>query len=135
MPLSLTAILTKPSLRVASRRTQPTCVNFTAFESRLSRICLSFVRSVYRRMPSSPTRYVTSRPFFRTIGSELLRDLDDDFAERNVFKVQRHLPRLDLGEVEDVVDERLQVLPRRADALEAVDLLHRHLAEQTVEEQ
>src|SRR6185369_5834166 len=68
-------------------------------------------------------------PFLAHHGLELLRDLDDDLAKRNLLEMERHLAGLDLREIEDVVDECLEVLAGRTNALEAIDLLYRHFTE------
>ena len=55
-------------------------------------------------------------------------------AHRRVAQLELHLPRLDLRQVEDVVEQLQQVPPRAADVLEVALLLLVQLAEQTVEE-
>src|SRR5205807_6681746 len=53
----------------------------------------------------------------------LFRSLEVREAQR--AKVERNRARLDLGQVEDVADEREQIRPRGIDGLRIVDLLRR----------
>ena len=90
----------------------PAGVNFTAFESRLKITCL------IRR--SSPVDDVdVGRRRERDLDAVLRRPLahhDDAALERLAQRERRDLeldlPRLDLGQVEDVVDQREQVVAR-----------------------
>ena len=101
---------------VARIVTPPLVVNFTAFDSRLSSTCFTFVRSV-----------CSARRLGRDVGHELqlllahhrLDLLRRPRARRRACAppdVQRHLARLDLREVEDVVDQREQMLGGGASA-------------------
>jgi hypothetical protein len=47
----------------------------------------------------------------------------DQWCERERFELQLHPPGLDLGEVEDVVDQREQVATRAKHAIERLDIL------------
>src|SRR5690606_19844341 len=47
-----------------------------------------------------------------------LHQLVDHFRQLHLLEVQRHLARLDLGQVEDVVDQLQQVLARVVDLRE-----------------
>ena len=50
-------------------------------------------------------------------------DLVDELVEVEIVEEEVHLAGLDLGDVEDVVDHRQQVLAGRADLLQIADLL------------
>ena len=47
----------------------------------------------------------------------------DDAGDRHVLRVHVHLARLDLAEIEDVVDEREEIVSGRVDRLREADLL------------
>ena len=83
--------------------------NFTAFESRLKRICLNFARSVSICGRSA----ATSMTIFGVCAGHAAHDLADAVDDRpdgEGLRIDLHLPGLDLREVEDVVDDAEQVL-------------------------
>ena len=59
---------------------------------------------------------------------DLLGDFPDELGQPHGFDVHRHLARLDLREVENVVDERQEVLRGRATPRHIVVLPRRELA-------
>src|SRR5213596_3723507 len=59
---------------------------------------------------------------------DLLRDLGHNVAERHVVEMQRHPAGFDLREVENVVDQRKQMLSCALDSLEALLLPRREVA-------
>ena len=66
---------------------------------------------------------------------DLLRDLGHNVAERHVVEMQRHPAGFDLREVENVVDQRKQMLSCALDSLEALLLPRREVAVNPVEHQ
>jgi hypothetical protein len=89
--------------------TLPSCVNLTAFDSRLSSTCFSFVRSVCSGGRSSPTSIAVVQPFDAASAAATRRSRDQ-LGDVRRLEVQRHLAGLDLRQVEDVVDQVEQVL-------------------------
>ena len=71
--------------------------------------------------PRSATSSVL--PFFSTSGSMVVATSPDKVGDVERLEEQLHLAGLDLGEVEDVVDERQQVLAGRVDLLQVGDEL------------
>src|SRR5689334_3340891 len=65
---------------------------------------------------------------------DLLRDLGDDITELDVLEMQRHLARLDLCEVEDVVDEREEMLGGGPPAAQRVTLPIVDVTEDTIDQ-
>ena len=101
----------------------------------MRRICLTLVRSVWS--VRSPRRHldVEGERLLLHQRLDLLRDLRHDVAERDVVEVERHAAGFDLGQVEDVVDQREQVLRRALNAIQAFFLPRRELAVDPVEHQ
>ena len=105
MPVSLTEISTEPSVCLALIPIRPPSgVNFTALESRLRSICL-ILRSSPTKSPSRSST-VTSRlmPCFVARSRTKVRALSMAKGRSNV-PLQLHAPGLDLGEIENLVDE------------------------------
>ena len=69
MPVSWTSIRTRSPSGTTHTRTPPVWVNFTAFDTRFSRICFSFVRSVCIVGTFVGTSREKVSPFFSSIGS------------------------------------------------------------------
>ena len=115
------------SARAARRgpSTEPASVNFSALPTRFARICASFAGSHGRSRASgrdsvsrrSPLRRAASPKSASTWRSRR-RDADD-------LEPDLRLARLDLGDVEHVVDQAEQQAGVALDALEALALLRR----------
>jgi hypothetical protein len=129
MPVSLTEkrSLHRPSLRssaATARTTSPTSVNLTAFASRLPSACRSHVES-----PRIAARHVLVEQAAEL--DLLLGGPDGDQAERALgalahlegLLLEVELARLDLREVEDLVDDPKQRVAARPDHLYEVALL------------
>ena len=134
-PVSVTRTTTSPSSRPARTSTRPPSgVNFTAFDTRLSTTCLSRSSSPH----TIPTSSATSRPSSMRVRRGPLPDQGEDVGEaglhRHQARLEDHAPGLDLGEVEDLVEELEQVLARRPDVTEVFLLALVQVAEQPVEE-
>ena len=107
----------------------PSGVNFTAFESRLKITC-----RIRRSSPSTTSTSGSAASASRTPSFDrpLAHHHDaalERLAQRERRDLELDLPRLDLREVEDVVDEREQVVARREDVVEVLLLLLVDLAE------
>ena len=135
MPVSLTDTSTSPSVTRAAISTEPPSgVNLTALVRRFSSTCLSFSSSA-QTMPMSPAMSrrsvipcVAARS--RTIASPSSMRL----GERHRAELELHPARLDLGEVEDLVDELEQVVARAADVAQVLLLALVELAEHPLEQ-
>ena len=116
-----------PHLAVDLRRAHvdapPAGVNFTAFESRLKITC-----RIRRSSPSTTsTSGVRGERDLDAVLRRLLAHHDDAalerLAERERRDLELDLPGLDLGQVEDVVDQREQMVSRGEDVVEVLLLL------------
>src|SRR6478609_4418215 len=65
----------------------------------------------------------------------LLRDLGDHVAKLDVLEMQRHLAGFDLRQVEDVVDQREEMLRRGAAASQRIALAIVDVTEDAIDEQ
>ena len=104
--------------------TSPSSVNLMALPTRLSSTC--------RSRPASPTRasgtsgctwQTSSSPFLWARTARARRVSPDRRPQREVGRVQLQLAGLDLGEVEQVVDDAEQVVGRGLDRLQALPLV------------
>ena len=87
-------------------KTSPCSVNFTAFEPRLVSTCASRVGSPASTSGTSGSQdTISSRPLARAGSASMLGDLVEDRPDLEVEPLELELARLDLGEVEDVVDD------------------------------
>ncbi len=112
-----------PPLAVDRSVIWPFWVNLAALLSRLKMACRSLVASA-RTLPRSGPRSTTKAlVFLAASGRAVDLDLVDELVEVDVLEVQLHLAGLDLGDVEDVVDHRQQMLAGGADLLQVGDLL------------
>ena len=85
------------------------------------RLCLSLVRSV-RIEPMSGGQTITSLlPFFTTSGSTIVRTSSTSLAEVDLLEIDIHAAGLDLGQIENVVDQPEQVLAGALDLLQVGD--------------
>ena len=116
--------------------TVPFSVNLLALLARLSSACRSRVWSACM-VPRSGGQSTTMRlPFFVAIGSMVLATSPIKRHQRERFEVKLHPPRLDLGQIENVVDQGEQ-MPARAEhaverlevLLEALGILPQHLGD------
>ena len=143
MPVSVTRKATTPwagSAAAARRRrswkmarggagrtssvTDPLSVNLTALDSRLLRTCSRRWRSVSSSAGAPwSTLTVRVRPFWSVRGRNARRQIGGQIGESEGRRRQLHLPRLDLGQVEDVADEGEQVGAGAVDAAGELDLL------------
>ena len=95
-------------------------VNLHALLSRLKRAWRTFVRSACIAPVSSGQRTSSRFAFFAASGWITAAMSLDQAGHVEALEVQLHLAGLDLGEVEDVVDELEQMLAGRVDLLEIV---------------
>ena len=108
----------------SERTTSPRSVNFTALLSRLTRIWRSRVTS-----PSDGLRGVgidqigQIEAFLGSLGGQQIERALDAFAQIEGLVLQLQLVGFDLGEIEDVVDDRQQRLAAVADGLDVIALL------------
>ena len=142
MPVSLTEKATTRPARLSTgwstdqpsaassirRSTRPVSVNLQAFESRFRSTCWSRLASV-EMAAGRPAASVDPERQALGLGHRAERALDvfPQLAERVLADLDRHRPRLDLGHVEDVVDQREQVGARRVDRLGELLLLGRQV--------
>ena len=100
----------------------PSGVNFTALDSRLNTTCLTLRSSA--SIVADPGRDLEAEGD-AVVGGPLPHHGQaalQDRRQRERGRVELHLPRLDLGQVEDVVDEAEQVAPGGEDVVEVVGL-------------
>ena len=120
MPVSETANVSQSS-GLALRRVRlivPWSVNLAAFESRLNSVWRTLVWSACIAPRSSGQATTSVLPFFSTSGWTIAATSRTSCADLERLQEQVHPPGLDLGEVEDVVDQPEQVLAGRVDLLE-----------------
>ncbi len=124
MPVSVTAMEISPTGAWCSRRmpTEPSGVNFRAFESRLMTICLTFWRSVSITGRSGERSRVTARRVPGDHRLDLGHHLVDQLGEEDALDLDGHLAGLDAGDVQQVVDHRQQVAGVGVDARQLVRL-------------
>ena len=135
-PVSFTEMCTTSCSVVHSSDTEPPdSVNFTEFTSRLSRICRAFSGSarIARSGRAAPVR--VAQPLRVHLRPDHLLDALEQRADPDILESVLHLPRIELGEVEDVVDQAEQVLAAAADALEVRALALRQGAADAHEQQ
>ena len=91
--------------------TSPPLVNFAALLSRLIRLCFSFTRSTFI-VPISAGASISRRlPFLSISGVTSILHLGQQAWPRStVLQMQVHAAGLDLGQIEDVVDQPEQML-------------------------
>ena len=95
----------------------PDFVNFTALDSKLSRICR-------RRSASTNAARSAAHPsavddlVFNELRADECFQLSKHVGQTHSAGMETHPPRLDLGEVQDVVDQREQVVLVALDAIE-----------------
>ena len=136
MPVSVTenCSFVDPACLESSRTAitmRPRSVNLSALPTRLVSTCFSRTGSPTTALGRPGARSVlSSSPFFAACGRQQLHDVGHcaGQAERNRLELQ--LARLDLREVEDVVEDREQRLRRIAHRAEAVLLIRRQLGVQ-----
>jgi hypothetical protein len=99
-------------------------VNFTAFDNRFFRICCRRFESV------SSVRRLDAERQVLGLGhvAEAAIEVVEHAAERDRLDVDRHRARLDLRQVENVVDQVEQVGAGRVDVARELDLLRRQVA-------
>ena len=127
MPVSVTAIVTHSAAPSSTRRprsvTVPCSVNLLALLARLSSACRMRVWSACI-VPSPAAQSTTSvLPFFAAIVPMVVRHVVDQRRDREGLEVELHLAGFDLGQVEDVVDQREQVPGGAQHALERLELV------------
>src|SRR5664279_4181716 len=126
-PVSTTAISTACSSRRARSVTLPPAgVNLTAFESRLMTICLTFLTSATQSPTPSSTSSESASPC-RLVRER--RAVVEQHRQVDAGEVELHAAGLDLRQVEDVVDQREQVVARGVDVEQVLELLVVDLAE------
>ena len=110
MPVSRTANAMNPALsapdRLTCRVTPPVSVNFTALANRLRNTCWSRWESVVSvEGTSAPISTVSVSPFSSACGPSACSRSPQHLDQHDRSGVEIGPPGLDLGEVEDVVDE------------------------------
>jgi hypothetical protein len=123
MPVSRTANATSPSARPTWSVTPPVSVNFTALASRLRSTC-------WRRWESvvivggtfAPISTANAEPLLLGLRAQRLLQVAEHLGEHDGTGVDLGPACLDLGEVEDVVDEPQQVRPGAVDRVGELDL-------------
>ena len=135
MPVSDTDTTSSPASRWARTPTAPPAgVNFTALPTRLTTTCLKRSSSDSTSPTSSATSRVRSMP---PAGGPLAHHRHGVLqrgGHREHGGLQPHLPRLDLREVEDLVEQLEQVATRAEDVAEVLLLPLVELAEHATEE-
>ena len=109
--------------------TSPRSVNLNAFDSRFFRICPSRCASVSIRS-GAPGSTAVRQAQSLLLGDRLQRADErlDGARDRDRLGRELDLAGLDLRQIEDVVDEREQIVARREDRLRELDLLVRQVA-------
>ena len=95
-------------------------MNFAALLIRLKSTCRSFVRSAFHDCPARHgARLTSSFPVLLHQRVDRRGDLVDQLSiEIEGLQKELHLARLDLGEIEHVVDQRQEVSARPVDLLQ-----------------
>src|SRR5450755_2811786 len=115
MPVSRTAISIWMvsafwARNVSSSDTSPRSVNLIAFESRLSSTWRVRIGSPTTRMDPDKGTWTTSRrPFSAALSANKPNELLDRLSQIEVDVFKLELTRLELREIQDVIDEREQV--------------------------
>ena len=137
MPVSRTANDTpRPAAANTRSDTSPFSVNFKALDSRFLRIWPSRCGSVsIRSGVSGSTDDAEAEPLLFGHGAKGLVERIDHRLEDAPARRDLDLAGFDLGEVQDVVDEREQVVAGGGDGLRELDLLRREVAVLVVGEQ
>ena len=128
MPVSEIAMVTQsrpPSSgrRLTSIRIMPRSVNLLALLARLSSAWRSRVGSARIAPTSAGHSTTTWLPFFAASGRIVATTSSTRGPTATDSSVELQLARLDLREIEDVVDQGEQVLARAEDALVSLDLV------------
>ena len=127
MPIPVSATRKKtqlpatPTSRRTSSVTSPSLVNLAAFDSRFRSTWRTFVTSSRIEPRSSGQRHFEAVAVLLDERPGGDGGLVDDGPDLECLEIQPHLAGLDLGEVEDVVDEPEQVLAGGLDLLEVGD--------------
>ena len=115
MPLSAKAIVTMPPrTRPSTITAPPSGVDFTAFDRRLSAICLSARRSALRWIAGAISD-VSERSFSWARPQTHAQAVGKDAIELHVLGRKPDAAGLDLRHVENVVDDVEQILAAFAD--------------------
>ena len=133
MPVSLTQHSTQVpcSMLITSTRTLPRCVNLMALPTRLRKICLRRVASPRNHCGTSgATLFLSTQFLLLRLPAHQLVDLVHDLADVHRSRVQRDFARLELGQIEYVVDQCEQNLTAAADRLRIRTLLFGELGHQ-----
>ena len=118
-----------PVTTSTENETSPRSVNLNAFESRFLRTCWRRFASVTQRA-RQVAREVAPEAQALRVRHVLEGAVDEgrELGEADLARVHDHRARLDLREVEDVVDEHQQVGARRVDGLRELGLAPREVA-------
>ena len=121
--------------RARRRRSHPpTGVNLTALVSRFTTTCLSLISSAHTSPTSSATVQRDRQPLPRRALAHQREPLLEQRRQREQRGLELHPPRLDLGQVEDLVDQLEQVLPGVADVADVLLLALVELAEHPLQQ-
>ena len=107
--------------------TVPFSVNLLALLARLSSACRSRIWSAWIVPRSGVAIDDDPIAVLRRHRLDRLGHVLDQRRQRERFEMKLHPPGLDLGEVEDVVDQREQVAARAEHAIERLDVLLQRL--------
>ena len=135
MPVSRTlTTASAPSARAVTATRPPAGVNLTAFVSRLSTTCRSLSSSA-GTVPSPGSTSRSSATPCRSARSRIIAiPASSSSASDDGTELELHPARLDLRQVEDLVDQLEQVAPRAADVLDVLLLALVEIAEHAVEQ-
>jgi len=97
-------------------------VNLKAFERRFRSTCWSRFESVWRTPGIRGSGSIVNSSARDSATGRNVLDVVDEVRDRDACNVDGDGSGFDLGEVEDVVDELEQVVPRGVDRLRVVDL-------------
>ena len=127
MPVSATAIVIQSRPAWAAMVTVPFSVNLFALLARLSSAWRNRIWSAWIVPRSRRTIDDDTIAVLRRHGLDRLGHVLDQWRQREQFEVKLHPPRLDLGQVEDVVDQREQMAARAEHPIERLDVLLKRL--------
>ena len=137
MPVSRTPKTTtrRPRSSRAVTRTSPCSVNFSALEIRLRRIWATLASSVYSAGKSCAGSNINSTDGCRQQRPQRAAQRAEQAGDSEPHRLDVDLAGLDLGEVEQVVDEFEQAFRRAADIADLPLLFGRQFAVDAVEQQ
>ena len=137
MPMPVSRTLTcasSPARRASTVTDPPSGVNFTALVSRFRITCLSLRSSAWAMPRLGSMSHASEIAWLAARSRTIATPCSIRSAQRDRFEVELHLARLDLREIEDLVDQLEQMAPRVADVADVLVLALVELAEHPVEQ-